>query len=54
MESYCVRCKKYVKNINSKVSTTSNVKQQYQNVQRVVVKNRDLLENKNQKDYKVI
>ena len=31
------------------------VKQQYyQNVQRAVVKNPDLLQNKNQKDYKVI
>ena len=26
MESYCVRCKKYTKNINSRVSNTSNGK----------------------------
>ena len=26
MESYCVRCKKYTKNINSSVSNTSNSK----------------------------
>ena len=24
MESYCLRCKKYAKNINSQVSSTSN------------------------------
>ena len=26
MESYCVRCKKYTKNINPRVSNTSNGK----------------------------
>ena len=26
MESYCLKCKKYTKNINSQVSSTSNAK----------------------------
>ena len=52
MESYCMKCKKYRKNINSRVLGTSNVKQwYYQNVQGVVVKNQDLVKIKKQKDY---
>ena len=39
MESYCLKCKKYTKNINSQVSST------------MVVKNLNLLITKKQKDY---
>ena len=46
MESYCVRCKKYTKNINSSVSNTSNSKTMiYQNVQYVAVKIQNFLKN---------
>ena len=30
MESYCVKCKKYTKNINPRVSGTSNTKVMWQ------------------------
>ena len=55
MESYCVRCKKYAKNINLKVPNTSNGKTTILfKCATCGSKNPDLIENKNQKDYKVI
>ena len=52
MKSYCLKCKKNTKNINSKVSAVVMVGQwYYQGVQYVVVKNPDLLKIKKQKDY---
>ena len=54
IESYCFKCKKYTKNIDPKVSGTSNGKQwYYQNVLYPIVRNLDLLKIKKQKDYKV-
>ena len=52
MESYCLKCKKYKKNINPQVSSTSNSqlmvlsKRMY-----VAAKNLNLLKNKKQKEY---
>ena len=52
MESYCLKCKNYTKNINPQVSSTSNSKLMiYQNVQYAVAKNLNLLINKKQVDY---
>ena len=52
MKSYCLKCRKDTKNINSTFQTQVMVEQRYyQNVQYVVVKNQDLLKNKKQKDY---
>ena len=47
------KCKKNTKNINPKISSSSNGKAKmcYQNVQYAVVKNQDLLKIKKQKDY---
>ena len=52
MESYCLKCKKYTKNINSQVSSTSNGKMMIlSKCANVVVKNLNLLITKKQKDY---
>ena len=52
MESYCLKCKKYTKNINQQVSSTSNGKLMIlSNLQYVVAKNLNLLKNKKQKEY---
>ena len=50
MLSYCLKCRKNIEGINPRVSRTNNDKT-YQNVQYVVVKNQDLLENKKQVEY---
>ena len=49
MESYCLKCEKYTKNINPQVSSTSNGKMII--MQYVIVKNLNLLKNKKQKNY---
>ena len=50
MKSYCLKCRKDTENINPRVSNTSNGRTQYyQNVEYVVVNNRDLLKIKKQK-----
>ena len=55
MKSYCLKCRKDTENINPRVSYTSNGRTQYyQNVEYVVVNNRDLLKIKKQKGYLVI
>ena len=55
MKSYCLKCRKDTENINPRVSNTSNGRTQYyQNVEYVVVNNRDLLKIKKQKGYSVI
>ena len=47
MPSHCLKCRKNTKNINPIM-----VKQcYYQNVQYAIVKNQDLLKNKNQAEY---
>ena len=51
MESYCLKCTKYTKNINSQVSITSNGKLIIlSKMQYVIVKNLNLLIKKKQKD----
>ena len=51
MESYCLKCTKYTKNINSQVSITSNGKLMIlSKMQYVIVKNLNLLIKKKQKD----
>ena len=45
MESYCLKCKKYTKNINPQVSSTCNGKLM------ILSKNLNLLKNKKQKEY---
>ena len=51
MESYCVKRKKITKNIDPRLSGTSNGKDwYYQKLQRVEVKNQYLLKMKKQKD----
>ena len=50
MESYCIKCKKHTKNINPKVSGTSNVKFIILS-KCLVVKNLNLLKNKKQMEY---
>ena len=50
MESYCVRCKKYTKNINPRVLNTSNGKTMILS-KCAKLKNQDLLKIKKQKDY---
>ena len=45
METYCLKCKKNTKNINPKISSSSNGKAKisYLNVQYAVVKNKKTL-----------
>ena len=51
MESYCLKCTKYTKNINSQASITSNGKLMIlSKMQYVIVKNLNLLIKKKQKD----
>ena len=50
MESCCLKCKKYTKNIDPQVFTTSNGKTMYhKNVHYVVVKNLDLLKSRSKR-----
>ena len=52
MLSYCLKCKKNTESINPKVSKTTNGKAMIcQHVLYVVVKNKNLLKSKKQKDY---
>ena len=52
MEPYCVRCKKYTKNINLRVSNTSSGKTMIlPKCATCCSKNQDLLTIKKQKDY---
>ena len=52
MKLYCSVCRKNTENINPRVSKTSNGRiMYYQNLQYVIVKNRDLSNIKKQKDY---
>ena len=51
MPSYCLKCIKNTKSINPRVSNSVMVKQWYQNVLYVVVKNQDLFKNKTQVEY---
>ena len=51
MESFCLKYTKQPENIDPEVSSTSNGKWYYQNVQYVVVKNPDLLNTEKQKSY---
>ena len=56
MKSYCLKCRKYSKNIKSfkikefQIQVTVE-KRYYENVQYVIVKNLDLLKIKKEKDY---
>ena len=52
MESYCLKCKKYTKNINPQVSSSSKGKLMIlSKCANLILKNLNLLKNKNQKDY---
>ena len=51
MESYCLKCKTYTKNINSQVSSTSNGKLILSKCAICGSKNLNLLKNKKQVDY---
>ena len=52
MKSYCKRCKKYAKNINPRLSNTSNSKTMILSKCAIwAVKIQDLLKNKKQKQY---
>ena len=51
MKSYCWKCRKDTKNINPKISSTSNGKAMILSVQNLEVKNQDLLKIKKQKHY---
>ena len=51
MKSYCLKCRKNTQNINRRVSKTSNGRTLVlQNAEYVMVKNKDLLKIKKQKD----
>ena len=52
MKSYCLKCKKYTRNIDPKISGTSNGKTMILSKCAICVKkNLDLLKIKKQKDY---
>ena len=52
MELYCLKCKKYTKNINPQVSSTSNGKFMIlSKCEKSKSKNLNLLKNKKQMDY---
>ena len=56
MKTYYLKCRKNTENINPRVSKKEVMAEQwyYQNVQYVIVKNKDLLKIKKQKNYQVI
>ena len=53
MKTYYLKCRKNTENINPRVSKKEVMAEQwyYQNVQYVIVKNKDLLKIKKQKNY---
>ena len=52
MKSYCLKCRKYTEDINSRVSKTSNNRTMiYHGAQNMEAKNQDSLKIKKQKDY---
>ena len=51
MESYCLKCRKYTKNIKPQVSSTSNGRTMILSLLYATVKNENLLKIKKQKDY---
>ena len=55
MESYCLKCKKHIKNINPQVSSTNNGKLMILSKCTICggKKNQDLLKTMKQKDYYV-